>query len=139
MSGFLVEAFTHLGQQVKTVADQKTLQEKSLSGCEAKPLPYLLCQMNLLLHGLDAPQIDARNALRQYQRVLPAKHYKIIETRLTLAADLESQAQYSEAQREFSTALNEARATQPSPACPPSQPLIPLRAGARTQPPRGSR
>src|SRR6185312_1426534 len=27
-------------------------------------LPYLLCQMNLLLHGLDAPQIDPGNALR---------------------------------------------------------------------------
>src|SRR5205814_1218536 len=35
-----------------------------LFGCEAKPLPYLLCQMNLLLHGLDAPRIDSGNALR---------------------------------------------------------------------------
>ena len=40
------------------------LQERSLFGCEPKPLPYLLCQMNLLLHGLDAPQIDPGNALR---------------------------------------------------------------------------
>ena len=62
--GFLVEAFNHLGPQVKTVADRKLLQERSLLGCEAKQLPYLLCQMNLLLHGLDAPQIDAGNALR---------------------------------------------------------------------------
>ncbi len=62
--GFLVEAFRHLGAQVKTVADRKMLQERSLSGCEPKPLPYLLCQMNLLLHGLDAPQIDPGNALR---------------------------------------------------------------------------
>ena len=44
--------------------DRKTLQERSLFGGEAKPLPYLLCQMNLLLHGLDAPQIDPGNALR---------------------------------------------------------------------------
>src|SRR5881394_3668813 len=29
-----------------------------------KTLPYLLCQMNLLLHGLDAPQIDPGNSLR---------------------------------------------------------------------------
>jgi type I restriction enzyme M protein len=56
--GFLVEAFNHLSKQVKTVADRKVLQEKSLFGCEPKTLPYLLCQMNLLLHGLDAPQID---------------------------------------------------------------------------------
>jgi type I restriction enzyme M protein len=62
--GFLVEAFNHLSRQVKTVADRKVLQEKSLSGCEPKTLPYLLCQMNLLLHGLDAPQIDPGNALR---------------------------------------------------------------------------
>lgn len=62
--GFLVEAFNHLAKQVKTVAERKTLQERSLGGYEPKPLPYLLCQMNLLLHGLDAPQIDPGNALR---------------------------------------------------------------------------
>jgi len=62
--GFLVEAFNHLSKQVKTVADRRILQEKSLLGCEAKPLPFLLGQMNLLLHGLDAPQIDPGNALR---------------------------------------------------------------------------
>ncbi len=62
--GFLVEAFSHLSKQVKTVADRKTLQVSSIVGCEPKSLPYLLCQMNLLLHGLDAPQIDPGNALR---------------------------------------------------------------------------
>ena len=62
--GFLVEAFKHLHKQVKTVPDRKILQERSLLGGEPKPLPYLLCQMNLLLHGLDAPQIDSGNSLR---------------------------------------------------------------------------
>src|SRR5574341_792399 len=62
--GFLVESFNHLSMQVKTVADRKLLQARSLFGCEPKPLPYLLSQMNLLLHGLDAPQIDPGNALR---------------------------------------------------------------------------
>jgi type I restriction enzyme M protein len=62
--GFLVEAFRHLNKQVKTVGDRRRLQNDSLSGCEAKPLPYLLSQMNLLLHGLDGPQIDPGNALR---------------------------------------------------------------------------
>src|SRR5881296_3286071 len=62
--GFLVEAFNHLSKQVKTVADRRLLQEKSLFGCEPKTLPYLLCQMNLLLHGLDAPQVDPGNSLR---------------------------------------------------------------------------
>src|SRR6059036_556799 len=62
--GFLVEAFNHLSKQVKTVADRKVLQERSLFGCEPKTLPFLLCQMNFLLHGLDAPQIDPGNSLR---------------------------------------------------------------------------
>jgi len=62
--GFLLEAYNHLEKQVKTVAHRKVLQEKSLFGCEPKSLPYLLCQMNLLLHGLDAPQIDPGNSLR---------------------------------------------------------------------------
>lgn len=62
--GFLVEAFNHLMKQVKNVAERNTLQNRSLFGYEPKPLPYLLCQMNLLLHGLDAPQIDPGNALR---------------------------------------------------------------------------
>jgi type I restriction enzyme M protein len=61
--GFLVEVFTHLSKQVKTVADRKTLQTRSVQGIEAKPMPYLLCQMNLLLHGLNAPRIAPANAL----------------------------------------------------------------------------
>ncbi len=62
--GFLVETYNYLDQQVRTVADRKRLQTETINGCEPKSLPYLLCQMNLLLHGLDAPQIDPENALR---------------------------------------------------------------------------
>jgi type I restriction enzyme M protein len=62
--GFLVESFTHLSSQIKTVADRNILQTASVQGIEPKSLPYLLCQMNLLLHGLEAPRIDHGNALR---------------------------------------------------------------------------
>jgi type I restriction enzyme M protein len=62
--GFLVESYLHLAKQCKTVEQRRTLQADSIFGCEAKPLPYLLCQMNLLLHGLESPQIDPANALR---------------------------------------------------------------------------
>ncbi len=62
--GFLVEAFRKLENQGKTVQDRKILQEKSILGGEAKPLPYLLAQMNLLLHGLEYPRIDPGNSLR---------------------------------------------------------------------------
>ena len=62
--GFLVEAYKHLEKQCKTVGDRRKLQNESLIGGEAKPLPYLLCQMNLLLHGMEAPDIDSENSLR---------------------------------------------------------------------------
>lgn len=61
--GFLVEAFHHLSKQAKTVQHRRILLEESIFGGEAKPLPYLLAQMNLLLHGVEAPQIDPRNSL----------------------------------------------------------------------------
>lgn len=62
--GFLVEAFEHLEAQAGSTDDTDTLQNRSIYGGEAKPLPYLLTQMNLTLHGLEAPQIDAGNSLR---------------------------------------------------------------------------
>jgi len=62
--GFLAEAFRHLAGQCKTVEDGMTLQRRSLYGGEAKPLPYLLAQMNLVLHGLESPQVDYGNSLR---------------------------------------------------------------------------
>jgi type I restriction enzyme M protein len=62
--GFLVEAYQHLEKQSHTVQDREILQQRSILGGEAKPLPYLLAQMNLLLHGLESPRIDPLNSLR---------------------------------------------------------------------------
>jgi type I restriction enzyme M protein len=61
--GFLAEAFAHLEKQCNKAQDRKVLQERSIHGGEAKPLPYMLAQMNLLLHGLDAPAIEYGNSL----------------------------------------------------------------------------
>ena len=62
--GFLVEAFEHLRMQAKRAQDYERLQRGSLHGIEAKSLPYLLCEMNLLLHSMEYPDIDPLNALR---------------------------------------------------------------------------
>jgi type I restriction enzyme M protein len=62
--GFLVAAFEHLKEQCQTVEHHQKLQRGTLFGVEAKPLPYLMCQMNLLLHGVESPSIDPGNALR---------------------------------------------------------------------------
>jgi len=60
--GFLVESYLHMGASAKTVEDKKVL-ERTVFGGEAKPLPYLLAQMNLLLHGIENPQISTGNSL----------------------------------------------------------------------------
>jgi len=62
--GFLVEAYTHMLKQCRTGEDRQTL-ETSIFGGEAKPLPYLLGQMNLLLHGMESPSIVYGNSLAQ--------------------------------------------------------------------------
>jgi type I restriction enzyme M protein len=60
--GFLVESYVHLEAQCKSVEDRELLQ-KSVIGGEAKSLPYLLAQMNLLLHGMEYPKIRFANSL----------------------------------------------------------------------------
>ncbi len=80
--GFLVEAFTHLEKQCQTIAARRTLQESTVYGIEAKPLPYLLCQMNLLLHGLENPQIDFKNSLnvKRLNEIGDSDRYDVILT-----------------------------------------------------------
>lgn len=63
--GFLVETYEHLAASCQSVADRRILQRESLFGQEAKPLPYMLVQMNLLLHGLEYPIIQYGNTLAQ--------------------------------------------------------------------------
>jgi type I restriction enzyme M protein len=62
--GFLVEAYSHLKEQAQTVEDRRVLQERSIVGGEAKGLPYLLAQMNLLLHGVEQPRVTLDNSLK---------------------------------------------------------------------------
>jgi len=61
--GFLVQSFEHLKPQCKKTEQFEQLQRETLYGIEPKSLPYLLCQMNLLLHGLEYPQVASHNAL----------------------------------------------------------------------------
>lgn len=60
--GFLTAALKALNSRITTLEDRKVVQ-KSIYGIEKKPLPYLLCVTNLLLHDLDNPQIEHGNGL----------------------------------------------------------------------------
>lgn len=63
-AGFLCEAFEYMSnQEAMTVTKMKTLQEKTFYGKEKKSLAYVIAVMNMILHGIDAPNIIHANTL----------------------------------------------------------------------------
>lgn len=60
--GFLTSALQILKKQVSTVSDQEKYVQ-SVHGVEKKAFPYLLAITNLLLHGIDEPDIIHGNSL----------------------------------------------------------------------------
>ena len=64
-AGFLCEAFAYMNQKVKSTADNKTLQEDTFFGKEKKPLPYIIATMNMIFHGVAAPNIIRGNTLAE--------------------------------------------------------------------------
>jgi type I restriction enzyme M protein len=106
--GFLVEAFEHLKPQADTLETWETLQRDSLLGFEPKPLPFLLCQMNLLLHGLESPQIDSGNALRfKLSEIGDAERVDVIATNPPFGGEEEAgiQNNFPDTMRTSETAL----------------------------------
>jgi type I restriction enzyme M protein len=65
-AGFLVEAYDYLKQSKKlTTADVTTLQKKTFYGKEKKSLAYIIGIMNMILHGVEAPNIIHTNTLAE--------------------------------------------------------------------------
>ncbi|MDP8201566.1 MAG: N-6 DNA methylase [Candidatus Tenebribacter burtonii] len=65
-AGFLVEAFQYLKQNAKlTTTDTVTLQKKTFYGKEKKSLAYIIGIMNMILHGIEAPNIIHTNTLAE--------------------------------------------------------------------------
>jgi type I restriction enzyme M protein len=63
-AGFLCEAFDYLKAQPRlTTADLKKLQESTFYGIEKKSLAYVIAIMNMILHGIEAPNIVHSNTL----------------------------------------------------------------------------
>ena len=63
-AGFLVESFEHLKQSKSlTTTELKKLQTKTFYGAEKKTLAYILGIMNMILHGIESPNIVHKNTL----------------------------------------------------------------------------
>lgn len=65
--GFLVSALNHMRKDI-TDTKQNEILSKSFYGVEKKPLPYLLCTTNMLLHDVNEPMIIHGNSLEKNVR-----------------------------------------------------------------------
>ncbi len=65
-AGFLCESFVYLKktQDLRT-EDTKRLQERTFYGKEKKSLAYVIAIMNMILHGIEAPNILRTNTLTE--------------------------------------------------------------------------
>lgn len=60
--GFITSWLKELEKQIETTVDQEKFNS-SVYGIEKKQFPYILCITNMLLHGLDNPQVFHDNTL----------------------------------------------------------------------------
>ena len=64
-AGFLVEAFDYLHKTGLSTKDIETLQRNTFYGKEKKSLAYIIGVMNMILHGIQAPNIIHTNTLAE--------------------------------------------------------------------------
>jgi type I restriction enzyme M protein len=64
-AGFLCEAFDYLSPLASKADDLKTLQTRTFYGKEKKSLAYVIAIMNMILHGIEAPNIVHANTLAE--------------------------------------------------------------------------
>lgn len=66
-AGFLCEAFDYLQKSnpKRTTAQNRLLQERTFYGKEKKSLAYVIAIMNMILHGIETPNIIHTNTLTE--------------------------------------------------------------------------
>ena len=64
-AGFLVEAFDYLNQPNLSTEETTILQKSTFYGKEKKSLAYIIGIMNMILHGVEAPNIIHTNTLAE--------------------------------------------------------------------------
>ena len=64
-AGFLCEAYTYMHEKVKSTEDEEILQTSTFYGKELKGLAYIISMMNMILHGVQSPNIIRTNTLTE--------------------------------------------------------------------------
>jgi type I restriction enzyme M protein len=79
--GFLIEAFEHLKRKRNTLTTKQWdhIQQQTLFGYEKTSLAYVMGMMNMILHGIESPNLYRRNTLTQNIRdIQEVDRYDII-------------------------------------------------------------
>lgn len=78
--GFLCEAYGYmLGRMPTSTANLRTLQEDTFFGKEKKNLAYVIGIMNMILHGIEAPNLVHTNTLSEpLQDIQEQDRYEVI-------------------------------------------------------------
>jgi type I restriction enzyme M protein len=63
--GFLCESFDYLLPKAQSTKDRETLQKRTFYAKEKKSLAYVIGLMNMILHGIEAPNIVHTNTLSE--------------------------------------------------------------------------
>ena len=71
--GFLCESFDYLLPRAQSTKDRQTLQKRTLFAKEKKSLAYVIGIMNMILHGIEAPNIIHDNTLSESNFDVQAK------------------------------------------------------------------
>jgi type I restriction enzyme M protein len=78
-AGFLCEAFAHMQAQAKRTSDHEVLQTRTFFAKEKKGLAYIIGIMNMILHGIEAPNIVHTNTLAEnLQDIQPKDQHDVV-------------------------------------------------------------
>ena len=71
--GFLIQAYEHMKKADLSTKDQQFLKRETFFGNEKTPLGYVMGIMNMILHGIDSPNVFKQNTLTSNIRDIQEK------------------------------------------------------------------
>ena len=72
--GFFIQAYEYMKNEDLSTSDQKFLKRDTFFGNEKTPLGYVMGVMNMILHGIDSPNVFKQNTLTSNIRDIQEKN-----------------------------------------------------------------
>ena len=105
-AGFLVASAEYVASTANTIEDRDKFNSQMFFGQESGEIAALVGTMNLILHGVEDPQIVRRNTLEQDARnVSPSEQYSVILTNPPFGGTENPQVQQNFPSRSAATEL----------------------------------